>query len=147
MLVFVASQEADLEQAIYEGVQQHTVQSADDLDAVAKRINARYSIWSDKHDELKMSWITNSLFYEDPLYDINYVYGSLLALKYYEMYASDPKVFIARYNRMLKNGFDAPPAELLKRYLGIDLHDPNLVTGVVRLLESKLSLLEKEYSK
>jgi oligoendopeptidase F len=40
----------------------------------------------------------------------------------------------------------APPAELLKKYLGINLHDPNLVRDAVRLLESKLNLLEKEYS-
>jgi len=147
MLLFVAAQEAALEQAMYEGIQLGTIQGADDLDSLANNINAQYSIWPGKHDELKMSWMTNNLFYEDPLYDINYVYGSLLAMKYYELNSRDPKGFIRQYIAMMKNGFDAPPAELLKQFLGIDLRDPNLITDAVCLIESKLSVLELEYSR
>jgi oligoendopeptidase F len=80
------------------------------------------------------------------LYDINYVYGSLLALKYYELYTRDPKSFLPRYLGLMRNGFDAPPAVLLKRYLDIDLRDPRLVTDATRQLENKVSLLEREYS-
>ena len=147
MEMFVVGQEETLELAIYDGVRQGTVNTADDLDSLARLINSTYSIWSDKHDELRMNWITSGLFYEDPLYDINYVFGALLALKYYELYTRDSKAFIPKYIALLKNGFDAPPDELLKQYLGINLHDPNLVPDAVRLLESKLNLLEKEYSK
>src|SRR5664279_249401 len=117
MEMFVVGEEEALELAIYEGVRQGTVQTADDLDSLARKINTTYSIWPGKHDELRMNWITSSLFYEDPLYDINYVYGALLALKYYELYARDPKVFVPRYIALLKSGFGAPPAELLKQHL------------------------------
>jgi oligoendopeptidase F len=147
MTMFSVAQEETLEQAIYEGVKQDKIKTADDLDLLTKQIASRYSIWADKHEQLKMQWITSTLFYEDPLYDINYVYGSLLALKYYEMYALKPKEFIPRYLNLMKNGFDAPPDVLLKRYLEIDLGDPNLVKDAVRLLEAKLDLLENEYSK
>jgi oligoendopeptidase F len=146
MEMFIVGQEEALELAIYDGVRQGTVHTADDLDSLARQINTRFSIWPDKHDNLRMNWITSSLFYEDPFYDVNYIFGALLALKYYELYTLDPTAFIPRYIALLKNGFDAPPAELLKKYLGINLHDPNLVTDAVRLLESKLNLLEKEYS-
>jgi oligoendopeptidase F len=104
-------------------------------------------MWSARHDELRMQWITSPLFFEDPLYDINYVYGALLALRYYEMYTRDPKQFVPRYIALMKNGFDAPPDVLLRRYLDIDPHDPRLVTDAVRLLENKVNLLEGEYSK
>jgi oligoendopeptidase F len=94
-----------------------------------------------------MQWITTNLFYEDPLYEINYVYGSMLALKYYEMYMRNPKEFMPRYIALMKNGFEAPPDVLLKRYLDIDLRDPRLVTDAIRLLENKVNQLEAEYSK
>jgi oligoendopeptidase F len=93
-----------------------------------------------------MRWITSSLFYEDPFYDINYVYGSLLALHYYEMYQRDPNNFVTRYNALLRNGFDAPPSGLLKKFLNIDLHDPQILAGPIQVLTQKVDLLEKEYS-
>ena len=147
MIMFLAAEEETLEQAIYDGVGGGTIKTADDLDALTKQIASRYSIWADKHDELKMQWITNSLFYEDPFYDINYVYGALLALKYYELYSRNPKEFVPRYIALMKNGFDAPPSVLLKRYLDIDLRNNDLVKDVVKLLENKVDLLQAEYSK
>jgi oligoendopeptidase F len=146
-VVFTIAQEETLEQAIYEEVKAGKIKNADDLDALTKQIASRFSIWTDKHDELKMQWITSALFYEDPLYDINYAYGSLLALKYYELYSRNPQEFIQRYIALLKNGFNAPPDVLLKRFLDVDLGDPRLVTDAVRLYEKKINLLEAEYSK
>lgn len=147
MTMFSVAQEEAVELAIYDGVKRGKIETADDLDSLTKQIGDRYSIWSARHDELKMQWITSTLFYEDPLYDINYVYGALLALKYYEMYARDPRQFVPRYIALMKNGFDAPPDALLKRYLDIDLRDLRLVTDAVRLLENRVKLLEGEYSK
>ncbi|MBV9924423.1 MAG: M3 family oligoendopeptidase [Acidobacteria bacterium] len=147
MTLFSVAQEETLEQAIYGGVKEGKIKTADDLDALTEQIASRYSIWADKHHELKMQWITSTLFYEDPLYDINYVYGALLALKFYEMYSRNPKEFVPRYIALMKNGFDAPPDVLLKRFLEIDLRDPNLVKDAVRLLENKINSLEVEYSK
>jgi oligoendopeptidase F len=147
MTMFSVAQEEALELAIYDGVKKGKIENDDDLDTLTKQIGGRYSIWSVKHDELKMQWITSALFYEDPLYDINYVYGALLALKYYEMYTRAPKQFAPRYIALMKNGFDAPPDALLKRYLDIDLRDPRLVTDAIRLLENRVNLLEEEYSK
>jgi len=83
--------------------------------------------------------------YEDPFYDINYVYGALLALNFYEMYSRDPERFVSRYISLMKNGFDAPPGILLKRFLDLDLDDPRLVTNAVRVVEEKVKLLEKSY--
>jgi oligoendopeptidase F len=63
------------------------------------------------------------------------------------MYTRDPKQFIPRYTALMKNGFDTTPENLLRQYLGINLHDLRLVTDAVRLLESKMKLLADEYSK
>jgi len=47
----------------------------------------------------------------------------------------------------MKNGFDAPPAVLLQRFLDLDLHDPRLIANALRVIENKVTLLEKSYQK
>jgi len=42
----------------------------------------------------------------------------------------------------LKNGFDAPPAALLKRFLNIDMFSPSLLTDDLDLLGARLNQLE-----
>ena len=145
--MFYVAPEVALEHAVYDGVKKGTIKGADDLDSLTKRIYSRYSIWPEKHDELKSQWMGISLMYEDPFYDINYVYGALLALKYYELYQKDPKQFVPRYIALMQNGFDAPPAVLLKRFLDLDLHDPLLITNALNVVEDKVHLLEQSYQR
>ena len=65
-----------------------------------------------------------SLMYEDPLYDVNYVYGGLLALRYYDLYTTRRDWFVPRYIALLKNGFNQPPPwNCSNQFLGINLPD------------------------
>jgi oligoendopeptidase F len=145
MVMFVAAPEAELEQEVYEGSARDQIKNADDLDALTKRIYSRFSIWAERHDELKNQWMNIPLMYEDPFYDINYAYGALLALKFYELYARDPQRFMPRYIELMSHGYDAPPAVLLKKYLDIDMDDPRFVADALRVLEEKINLLEENY--
>jgi len=144
-VMFVAAPEVELEHAVYEGVDTGAIKNADDLDALTKRIYTCYSIWPEKHDELKGQWMDIPLMYEDPFYDVNYVYGALVALNFYELYRRDPKFFVPNYVALMRNGFDAPPEELLKRFLKIDLKDPKLISNAMRVIEEKVKLLEESY--
>ena len=144
-IMFVVAPEVAVEHAVYDGVKQGSIKGADDLDALTKRIYSRYSIWPERHDELRSQWMNISLMYEDPFYDINYIYGALLALKYFELYRRDAKDFVPRYIALMKNGFDAPPEVLLKRFLNIDLRDSRLVSDALSLVDEKINLLEKSY--
>lgn len=146
-IMFVVAPEVEVEHSVYEGVSQDAIKGPDDLDALTKRIYSRYSIWPEKLDELKSTWINIRLMYEDPFYDVNYIYGALLALKFYEMYSRDPKSFVPRYIALMSNGFTAPPDVLIKQFLDIDLHDPQLVAIALRVVEDKINLLEKSYQK
>ena len=144
-VMFVAAPEVALEHAVYEGVDTGAIKSAGDLDALTKEIYTRYSIWAEKHDELKGEWMNVPLMYEDPFYDVNYVYGALVALNFYELYRRDPKFFVPNYVALMRNGFDAPPEVLLKRFLKIDLNDPKLISNAMRVIEEKVKLLEQSY--
>jgi len=62
--------EVAVEHAVCDGVRQGTIKGADDLDALTKRVSSRYSIWPEKHDELKAEWIYMAFIYEHPFYDI-----------------------------------------------------------------------------
>ena len=142
--MFRVAPEVVVEHAVYEGVKIGTIKGADDLDALTQRTYSRYSA-SEHSDELKTQWMTITLMYEDPFYDINYVYGALLALNFYEMYSRDPERFVPRYLALMKNGFDAPPKILLKRFLDLELDDPSLITNALRVVEEKVNLLDKSY--
>jgi oligoendopeptidase F len=144
--MFLVAPEVVLEHAVYEGVKSGKIKTADDLDALSQKVFARF--WgTERRDEFKSRWMTTTLMYDDPFYDANYVYGSLLALKFYSMYSQDPEHFAQRYIALMKNGFDAPPHVLLKRFLDVDLRDPRLFTDAMRIIEDKVDLLEKSYSR
>ena len=138
---------AAMEQAIYDAMGPGQFLNADELDALTKRTGSRFSIWYDKNDELKMRWIATHHFYDNQLYYWNYVYAALLALKYYEMYEKDPKGFLPNYLALMRNGFDAPPADLLKRFLNLDLRDPRLVADAAGILSGRIDELEALYAK
>ena len=147
-IMFNVAPEVAVEHAVYDGVKQGTIKGADDLDALTKRIYSRYSIWPEKHDELKATWMNISLMYEDPFYDVNYVYGALPRPQVLrDVHATTREHFIPRYIALMRNGFDAPPEALLKRFLDIDLHDPQLVSNALSAVEDKVNLLEKSYQK
>jgi oligoendopeptidase F len=143
--MFFVAPEVALEHAVYEGVKDGSIKGADDLDALTIRVYSPYSISPEKNAELKSQWMNLSLMYEDPFYYVNYVYGAMLALKFYEMYTRDPEHFVPRYIALMKNGFDAPPAILLRRFLDIDVHSPDLVSNAISMIEKKVDLLEKSY--
>jgi oligoendopeptidase F len=143
---FDGAKDALLEQAIYDGVAAGTVRSADDLDKLTLQIESQFSQFAETTPELRSRWATMSLMWEDPLYNVNYAYGGLLALKYFQLYTTRHDWFVPRYIALLKNGFDQTPTELLKRFLEIDLSGPELLKDDLELLDARLQRMETEAS-
>ncbi|HEY8949863.1 MAG TPA: M3 family metallopeptidase [Rhizomicrobium sp.] len=128
------AQDAALEQAFYDA----PLHKADDLDALTLKIDAQFTQWPQKD-----RWEAMGLAYEDPLYNVNYLYGGLLALQYYKLWKASPQTFAPAYVALLQNGFDDTPANLLKRFLKIDLNDEAaLVANAQDVVEAKLAALE-----
>ena len=146
MALFSIASDALLEQKIHEGIISGKINNADDLDSLNNKINTLFSIWDTKsYPQLNQRWITASLFYEDPYYEINYVLGSMLALKYYQLYQQDRTLFCKNYLGLLKNGFNATPQVLLKNYFGIDIDNPDLVKDAIRIIRKRVDQLEEIY--
>jgi oligoendopeptidase F len=139
---FYGAQDALLEQAIYDGVSAGTMRNADDLDNLSLKIDGQFSQFPASTPEVRTRWAMVSLMFEDPLYHVNYVYGGLLALKYYQLYSTRREWFVPRYIALLKNGFDQTPAELLNRFLGIDLTGQALLNDDLELLNRRLDEME-----
>jgi oligoendopeptidase F len=130
------AQDAALEQAFYDA----PLHKADDLDALTLKIDAQFTQWPQKN-----RWEAMGLAYEDPLYNVNYLYGGLLALQYYKLWKASPQTFSPAYVALLQNGFDDTPANLLKRFLKIDLNDEAiLVANAQSVAEEKLAALESK---
>jgi oligoendopeptidase F len=146
--VFGSAAETDLESSIYRGVDDGSVKTAADLDALTVRVFARYDANSALDPATKLYWARDRLFFTDPLYDVNYLYAGLLAATYFADFKRDPKTFAPRYVALLKNGFDASPAELERRFLGIDLSDEKaLVATAASLIDARTDELSQLYVK
>lgn len=146
MAIFSIAQDAILEQSIHDGVVTGEITSASDLDSVNNLINQQFSIWpTAEFPEQNLRWITNSLFYEDPFYNINYVLGALVAMQLYDLYQNDSQAFQRKYETLLKNGFTDNPAPLLKRFMDIDIQDPQLIDKAMRQTRLKLAELRILY--
>jgi oligoendopeptidase F len=139
-VMFVAGAEAALEQAVYERVAKGEATDADALDELARTTLARYSIWPEINPEMKQSWMNIRLMFEDPFYDLNYVYAGLLALAYLDLYQENPRRFGPRYVALLEHGFDATPDELLSKYLGIELDETQLTAHAIAALKKRIAL-------
>jgi hypothetical protein len=146
--IFGSAQETDLESAIYRGVDGGTIRSAADLNALTIKIFGRYDPNAAQDPATPLYWARDRLFFTDPLYDVNYLYAGLLALRYFTDFENEPASFPKRYVALLKNGFSDTPPALEKRFLGIDLsNEAELVTGASAFINARTAVLSKLYGK
>jgi oligoendopeptidase F len=145
--LFGSAQEGTLEQAIYDGVIAGRINNAADLDALSLSIWNKYEIWPALEPELAHIWTTKSLMVQDPLYLVNYLYAGLLATKMFDMVKHDPAGFQKRYASLLRNGFYAPPTELLRTFFGRDLPQEQLVDDSMGILQARIQSLAALYKK
>jgi oligoendopeptidase F len=61
------------------------------------------------------------------------------------MLQRDPEKFRTGYIALLKNGFDASPQQLLKKFLSIDMEDPALLEKSLSLVSSRVEQLRGVY--
>lgn len=144
--IFTSAEEAQLEEAIYDGVMAGRIRNAADLDALTLATTSRFEIWPSIDPELAHAWIGKRLMYEDPLYLVNYLYAGLWAARMFDMATKQPVDFQKRYAALMAEGFDAPPKVLLRKFFGRDVSPAELVEADMALLRKKTSDLRRLYS-
>jgi len=133
--LFRNSHESLLELDIYDSAAAGRRLSADDIEALTQRTGAAFSVWFGPGSERELQWLQPIQFYTWPLYRVNYTLAKLLALRYLDQLHRDPAGFQARYVQLLRNGYDAPPDVLLRRFMNIDLRDSkSLVDGAIGVI-------------
>lgn len=143
--MFTSAEEATLEQGVYDGVLAGRIRNASDLDALTSTILTTYDIWSSKEPDRRHLWMTKQLMFEDSLYLVNYLYAGLFATKTYAMLKSGDVAFRERYLALLKDGYDAPPATLMRRLFGRDSSIDQLVNDDVEVFSAKVAELGALY--
>jgi oligoendopeptidase F len=140
--IFTSAEEATLEQGVHDGVIAGRIRNASDLDALTRTTLTTYDVWASNEPERQHLWMTKQLMFEDPLYLVNYLYAGLFATKAYAMLESGDLEFRGRYLALLKDGYDAPPATLLRRLFGRDVSIDQLVDDDMGVLSAKVSELK-----
>jgi oligoendopeptidase F len=138
--------ESRFEEQVFDSAAAGHEVSASTMETMTQQTAAGYSIWFGPASERKLQWMQPLQFFTWPLYRVNYVYAKLLALTYFDMYTSDPRGFVAKYNRLLSEGYDADPQTLLRRTLGIDFNADDLVARASSVIRKWTSELEKAYT-
>jgi oligoendopeptidase F len=145
--MFGSAEETELESAIYRGVDDGTIRTAGDFNALTTKVFARYDPAAARSPDTSLYWARDRLFFTDPLYDVSYLYAGLLALQYFTDFEHDPKAFSKSYVALLKNGFNDTPTTLEKRFLRIDLaNEAALVANATALTDARTAMLSKLYS-
>ncbi|WP_414488779.1 peptidase [Stenotrophomonas maltophilia] len=140
--LFTSSEEAQLEQSIYQGVAAGTLGTADDLDELTGQVLARFGQQPERYPQLRNGWIAKRLMYDDPNYLVNYLYAGLLAVQLYVQDQRDPESFRQRYLAVLGEGFDRAPNEQVAQLLGHAPDWPAMVEADLQVFNQAVAQLQ-----
>ena len=142
--LFVSAEETTFERDLYTQAAGKSLLDRPTIDGIYRASIAPYEYWPIDDVGQSRDWMRKSLLFEDPLYLVNYLYASVVAVALYDKSHTDPD-FAAKYAALLHRGFDAEPQALLST-LGIHLDDPNLIQPAAHLLEQKTAELQRLFS-
>jgi oligoendopeptidase F len=143
--LFTSAEEGTFEQNLYEGVAAGKITGSREIDSLYSGVMTSYDLFFSREPERKSEWIQRRLFFEDPLYNINYLYAMLVACKFYDIAHHNPQAFAVNYNKLLRNGFNDTANNLLKKYMGFNLGQKDLLNGAMELIKTKVTALKAFY--
>ena len=142
--LFVSAEETEFERSLYTQSVGKQILDQAEVDSLFRTSIAPYEYWPASDVGQSRGWMRKSLVFEDPLYLVNYLYASVVAVALFEKSHTDPD-FAGKYEVLLRRGFDVEPQALLAT-LGIRLDDPALIKPASRLLSEKTEELERAYA-
>lgn len=135
---------AHLELRMYEGVEDGSLQNADDFDALALNMTTPYSMYYGQHPEYKGLWAVIHHYFDVPMYNVNYVFAQALALVFADKIINE-EGFVDRYQSLLRAGFDKPAPQVVEERTGVDMLDPGVLASGFAFIEQKTDELRGLY--
>ncbi len=143
--IYQSAEEGSFEQQLNEGVAKGTINNREDIDNLYAVIMNKYDSYFPNEPQRKSEWIRKRLVFDDPIYNVNYLYAILISCKLFQLQHNDPEHFAVNYTALLKNGFDAPANDLLKKYMGFSLDSNSLLDGALELMKKRTLELKSIY--
>lgn len=144
--LFEAAQEGILEQRIYTQARAGKLNNASQLNALGLEVWGEFDAMAARHPEIGRVWMSKRLFVNDPLYLFNYLYSGALASKMFTMVKKDPADFERRFPPLLRDGFGAPPMQILEKFFGHPISHAELIDDAMGFYQQQLQQLESLYS-
>jgi oligoendopeptidase F len=135
--LFTSAEEGTFEQQLYDGVSAGKINKRKDIDSLYAGIMNKYDFFFESEPERKSEWINKRLLFDDPLYNVNYLYAMLVTCKLYDQFHQDPQKFATQYNALLKNGFNDSAENLLEKFMGFKLDHEILLNSALKLMQNK----------
>ncbi len=142
--LYVSAEETTFEKNLYTQAAGAAMLNREKVDAIFQASLQPYEFWPMSDVGVSRNWMRKSLVFEDPLYLVNYLYASVIAVALFDKAHTDP-AFAEKYAALLRRGFDADPQVLLAT-LDIHLDDPHLVEAAAKLFEEKTNELQVLYA-
>ena len=98
--VFTSAEETSFERSLYTSAAGHPLLDRMQIDALYRRAVGPYEYWPMTDIGASRAWMRKSLLFEDPLYLVNYLYASLVAVSLYTKAEADPN-FANSYEALL----------------------------------------------
>lgn len=136
-VLFGSAEEAAIEYNLIQGIIAENITKPTDLDSITFLIGSKYRDYT-KTPEQKVFWTRLETNFKAPMHNINDMVASLLAIRYFQQFLNDKKLFTAKYNRFLNNGYTDSPSNLLNNFMGINIDDVNFCTDVIAFIKSEL---------
>ena len=134
-VLYGAATEGAVEIALHDAVIRGERPSPEQFAALTRSAGSRFSDrFEQKNDALL--WTRVESYYGDPLHSTSSMISSLISLVLYRRFRENPARFVPGYAALLRNGYDAPSKELLRRFVAIDLDSPGLVAEAVGELKA-----------
>jgi len=141
--IFTSAEETSFEKSLYTS-SVHGILDRGRIDEMYRASIAPYQYWPTSDVATSTAWMTKPLLFQDPLYLVNYLYASFVAVALWDRAESDPD-FSRKYEALLRRGFDADPDVLLAS-IGVRLGDPAVIRRASALFKAKTDELEALYA-
>ncbi len=135
-VLYGSAEEAYIEYFLIKGIIDNKINTPLDLDNETYRLGLAFNPnLYERQPFRKGLWMLMDSSFREPLQNVHDMLASALSVEYFKRYVLEEDLFLKRYNRLLKMGYDDTPENML-RILGIDINNEEFIGDVTKFIDS-----------